>query len=47
MAAIPNSWIKKDKLPKVKPKAEPKEEAKHEPKLSRANMHGTLRGVRK
>ena len=45
MAVIPNNWIKKEKLPKVK--REEKEAPKHVPTVTKSNMQRTLRGTRK
>lgn len=46
MAVIPNKWVKQEK-PKAKAEPKAKAASKHVPTLSRANMVGTLRGIRK
>lgn len=45
MTTISNSWIKKEKLPKVK-KVD-KEAPKHIPTVTKSNMQRTLLGTRK
>jgi len=47
MPSIPNSWIKKEKLPKVKKTELTDDKPKHVPTLCRANMQRSLRGTRK